>query len=626
MKQFFGDFFEKSKIIKNKKIKQTKKTGEISKDSSPIFAVMKENIEKKGSIAKLKEEEEKCTSQDKRLDKKIETTYVHKEPERQKAIREIEKIVEEKIVKVEKIQFEEYTQDEEAKARERLEIEDKIRERRERRQKKGAPTEESKPSDTLDRAIDRMGHKAVHASKGAVNALRTELKPMLGKISRRLAHFNGKTADVVENVDIKIGALENRVGRRTRVASIKIRKAEKVLEKNKRKVGFILAGTIVVAVAITLLFGSITAYEYMYNGKVLGIVKEQDEVYKTIDAIGNKLTYEHGAEIHIDKEKDITFNRILSIGKEIDEKDDVLNRLTYMKDIKAKGYAISIDGTQVAILASEEEAKHTLDAIQKQYTADAEKKYDRVSFVETVLIEVVETKLGNIQSPQKAKEIILTGSNEEAGVPGLTVKVEEEIQYKEPLYYGIVYKDTQTKYKGENTVKSQGQNGERQVTAKVTSINGKEIARQELSATVLSEPVDQVVLRGMKELPLLAGTGTFVYPIRGTITSRFGYRWGSFHPAVDIAAPTGTPIKASDGGTVRFAGQKRSYGYLVEIDHGGNRVTRYAHCSKLFVKAGDKVYQGMHIANVGSTGDSTGPHVHFEVLINGVNKNPLSYL
>lgn len=627
MKQLFENLFKNSKIKRNKKRKRKRRKGEISQKSSPIFSVIKNRKEKKEIVAKLKEEKEiQNTILEQSGEKEIKPCYAHKEPERQKAIWEIEKIIEEKISKVDEIQFKEYYLDEEAKKQESLEIEAKIRERRERRQQKGSSAPDVKPSEAIDKAIDKMKGSVSQVSKATGTLATTTFTPAFEKISTGIEQLNGKTADLVENMDIKIGAIEDKIGRRARIASVKIRNAEKLLEKNKKKVGLILAGTITIVVAITLFLGSITAYEYMYNGKVLGIVKNQEEVYKTIDAIGDKLTYEHGAEINIDKENDITFNRVFSIGEKIDEKDDVLNRLTYMKDINAKGYAININGTQVAILSSEQGAKDTLEEIEKLYMSDDSKKYDKVGFVETVLIEIVETKLGNIQSPQKAKDIILVGSNAEEGKPLLTVKVEEEIQYTETVYYDIVYEDTQTKYKGENTVKSQGQNGERIVTAKVTSVNGEEIEKTEIKSQVVSEPTSQVVLRGMKDLPPLVGTGTFVYPIRGTITSRFGYRWGNIHPALDIAAPSGTPIKASDGGTVSFAGMKPSYGYIVEINHGGNRVTRYAHCSKLLVKTGEKVYQGMHIANVGSTGDSTGPHVHFEVLINGVNKNPLSYL
>lgn len=98
------------------------------------------------------------------------------------------------------------------------------------------------------------------------------------------------------------------------------------------------------------------------------------------------------------------------------------------------------------------------------------------------------------------------------------------------------------------------------------------------------------------------------------------------HYGIDIASKTGTPIYAADGGKVVYAGYKGNYGYLVEIDHGNGFKTRYAHCSKILVKVGDKVYKGQHIANVGNTGRSTGPHLHFEVLKNGKNQNPANYV
>ena len=103
-------------------------------------------------------------------------------------------------------------------------------------------------------------------------------------------------------------------------------------------------------------------------------------------------------------------------------------------------------------------------------------------------------------------------------------------------------------------------------------------------------------------------------------------RWGRMHYGLDYAASTGTPIYASDGGTVIAAQWHGNYGYYVKIDHGGGYQTLYAHCSKMYVKPGDKVFQGQKIAAVGNTGRSTGPHCHFEVFKYGKNVNPASVL
>ena len=120
-----------------------------------------------------------------------------------------------------------------------------------------------------------------------------------------------------------------------------------------------------------------------------------------------------------------------------------------------------------------------------------------------------------------------------------------------------------------------------------------------------------------------------IRPVSGTITSRFGavssIRSGK-HTGLDIAASTGTKIKACAGGTVTFSGYKGSYGYMVVINHGNGIETYYAHCSKLYVSAGKQVNQGDVIAAVGNTGNSTGPHLHLEIRVNGVAYNPQNYL
>lgn len=117
-----------------------------------------------------------------------------------------------------------------------------------------------------------------------------------------------------------------------------------------------------------------------------------------------------------------------------------------------------------------------------------------------------------------------------------------------------------------------------------------------------------------------------VKPISGTITSRYGSRWGTTHTGLDIATSSGTPIKAVAGGTVTYAGVKGSYGNLVIINHGNGVQTYYAHCSKIYVSVGDKVEAGDVVSAVGSTGNSTGPHLHLEVRINGTAVNPQRYL
>ncbi|MFZ5816169.1 MAG: peptidoglycan DD-metalloendopeptidase family protein [Bacillota bacterium] len=124
-----------------------------------------------------------------------------------------------------------------------------------------------------------------------------------------------------------------------------------------------------------------------------------------------------------------------------------------------------------------------------------------------------------------------------------------------------------------------------------------------------------------------SGGLSLTWPIRGGLhSSEFGQRWGGFHSGIDIAVPAGTPAAAAASGTVIFAGWDGGYGYSVILDHGGGYQTRYAHASQLLVAEGEPVAQGENVILVGATGNSTGPHLHFEVLVNGDPQNPRLFL
>ncbi|MDQ3086926.1 MAG: peptidoglycan DD-metalloendopeptidase family protein [Actinomycetota bacterium] len=127
------------------------------------------------------------------------------------------------------------------------------------------------------------------------------------------------------------------------------------------------------------------------------------------------------------------------------------------------------------------------------------------------------------------------------------------------------------------------------------------------------------------------GTGApsasgFIWPVNGTVVSGFGWRWGRMHEGIDISASTGTPIWAAAAGTVIHAGWLGGYGNLVVVDHGNGLATAYAHASAILVGVGQQVSQGETLSLVGSTGNSSGPHLHFEVRVNGAAVDPLFYL
>ena len=152
-----------------------------------------------------------------------------------------------------------------------------------------------------------------------------------------------------------------------------------------------------------------------------------------------------------------------------------------------------------------------------------------------------------------------------------------------------------------------------------------QLAKQELTNNLQEE------LEEKQEIDSRTVNGIYlaVVPVTGRITSRFGAVESirdHTHKGIDIAATRGTPILATASGKVSFAGWSSGYGYLVKIDHGNGVETYYGHCSKLYVSAGDTVEAGEQIAAVGSTGNSTGNHLHFEIRLNGKQVNPQTYV
>ena len=219
-----------------------------------------------------------------------------------------------------------------------------------------------------------------------------------------------------------------------------------------------------------------------------------------------------------------------------------------------------------------------------------------------------------------------------ASVPYLTMTVVKQERYLDDVSYNIEYTDSADLYQGDYKVTSKGEYGKADVMAKATYVNGEETERTILSSVTLKEPVTEYRLRGTKVRPTWMPTGSFRWPTSGRISSYFGGRkspggiGSTNHKGIDIAGRYGSPICAADGGTVTYAGWMSGYGYLIQIDHGNGYVTYYGHNSELLVSVGDKVFKGQHIAEMGSTGRSTGNHCHFEIRYNGERQNPSNYL
>jgi murein DD-endopeptidase MepM/ murein hydrolase activator NlpD len=177
---------------------------------------------------------------------------------------------------------------------------------------------------------------------------------------------------------------------------------------------------------------------------------------------------------------------------------------------------------------------------------------------------------------------------------------------------------------------------QRAKSATLASIEGdQEAMREEIHAleaqsAALAERIreaqQQAASSSVPQIVPPSGSGVLGWPVSGPVVSGFGMRWGRMHEGIDITCATGTPVRAAASGTVIYAGWLGGYGNLVVVDHGGGLSTAYAHNSSYASSVGQSVAAGEVISYAGSTGDSSGPHVHFEVRVNGIAVDPLGYL
>ncbi|KOS61089.1 M23 family metallopeptidase [Lysinibacillus agricola] len=210
--------------------------------------------------------------------------------------------------------------------------------------------------------------------------------------------------------------------------------------------------------------------------------------------------------------------------------------------------------------------------------------------------------------------------------PFVTLEVKQEKKVTDKIPFKKIVEEDPTMYKGEKVIKQQGVNGKKETAYLLTSENGTRTSKVALEENIIQQPVDEIEVVGTKVISS-RGTGEFTWPtVGGYISSGMGQRWGELHRGIDIARPSNYNILASDNGVVVAAGVSGSYGNRIVINHNNGYTTLYGHLSSINVTVGQVVEKGSVIGIMGSTGNSTGTHLHFEVEKNGSLVNPLSYV
>ena len=352
------------------------------------------------------------------------------------------------------------------------------------------------------------------------------------------------------------------------------------------------------------------SFELSINGEVIGCTKLCESSDATLEAVKHDAEYALGTEWPVPELK-----RRLVFQEASPETMQLLkNKLYGMVDGAAWMELVYVDGAAICAFESQKEAAEVLRHIRELYINNAT--------VSTNILERVSVGRGysNKSLLENAAQKLMNA---------LTVETEETKTFGRIIPFSVEIIERDDWYEDEWELVTKGEDGRSEMHYSITNQNGSVVDSSVLSNEVVKEPVTQVIYRGTKHH---YSTGSFIWPVNdGWITSYFGARkvelGSNNHRGVDIAAALGTPIYAADGGEVIFSNWYYGYGQLVTIQHEDGTITRYAHNRKLLVEVGDMVEQGQQIAEMGTTGVSTGSHLHFEILPDGKKQtNPLKLL
>lgn len=400
-------------------------------------------------------------------------------------------------------------------------------------------------------------------------------------------------------------------------------------------------------------------YTVLVNGREVGKTASVSEAEDAYAKACTRLENESSGKVYVDSQ--ISVKKCSAwiggyTGTDALE-DRIYSELSgSLVEAQESAYVLNVDDTSV-VLASLEEVTEVVNAVKDEY--DAEDNYQAViaqsedSRFGTATCELVQASIEPVNNPivmasedgediqQNNEEEIITFGNkieivETYSTEEQTVSVEEAVEavkaalqvvsvsketYSEPIEFATEYVTDDSQYTDYTEIIQNGQAGIRMVTAEVTYGNGVETGRTVLTSEEVQQPVAQIVKVGTKTRP------EYALPLaRAVISDVFGPRWGRMHWGMDFACSTGTEVLASAAGTVTEATFRNDYGYTVVISHGNGMKTRYAHMSQLLVGTGDSVNQGSVVGLSGNTGDSTGPHLHFEIILNGTRVDPQPYL
>ena len=433
--------------------------------------------------------------------------------------------------------------------------------------------------------------------------------------------------------------------------------------RSRAAVPAILSAVLISFISVMSIFYT-PCYEVFVQGRAVGITASAS-LGDIVDRANSQISTISG--LPGDIRSDITYVFKLSSKSNLSDTETIFDNILKLSSNITYASVMSVDGQEVISLPSKEAAQAALHDLKMSYMATPETEVEILSDVtitpqyvpsdqvipassaldilsrsETVDITYTANEDDSVWSIAKQfnlsadKVLQLNPSLVGSVSPGdvLTLPAEKPIisvktvcveTFEEDIPFDTEQTPDDSIYTGTTKIETEGSPGKQQVTAEIVRIDGRETTRNVLSAETLAVPAVKMLRVGTKPIPTDVGSGSFERPYVGTITSRFGSRWGGVHNGLDISGNLGDDIRVADNGIVTYAGWDGDFGNIVRVNHNNGYETWYAHLRAIYVSPGDVVEQGHIVGALGSTGFSTGPHLHFEVLLNGRNVDPETY-
>ena len=389
---------------------------------------------------------------------------------------------------------------------------------------------------------------------------------------------------------------------------LRVKKLAVGLRKSIKLASIAILAAIVILSILQIAYSQ--TYEVSLNGKVIGYTRDKVILQKRINDYINSGNGDDVAFVEVDTLP--TYKAVLLKRNIKTNDEEILNKVVESGIAYYKYYAIAVDNQEKAYLKTFGEAEKVIQELKNKKSTNA----DSLGIVEKYAKKQVAEKEIATQVSQSETKVADTGATSDVPVDS-DGDSDELPDVKELTEVKLASVDDSI-----NQLYVQQKSTSRSAKNARTSSTGSKSSTYEQRAKV----VDNSQTGVKTDLGV-----TLIKPISSgyTITSRFGWRSRDNHPGLDVAAPKGTAIKAAAGGTVIFAGSGSpygGYGNIVVIQSNSSTAIRYAHCSKIYVRRGEVVEQGQVIAAVGSTGISTGNHLHFEIRYNGKKIDPQKYV